>query len=231
MPLTFWDGPHCLCGVCFSLKKLTSYLSLCLSLKSFYNETSRTWASLSHEIRCVSSVARLCSSPNLSCMFAVGILTQACWIPKSKHGTTSCHLLVIPTSHISLETSGWKKENRFLYSKLFRFHIDSFVQSIVSEFVVNTLGIKGRQRWRPLQYKHSGDHHYPTTESQKPNLAAQPHFLGISDLHYNELKCLQAWNHFPEILGKRLNLFSKLLSPKLRICFQLWDGFLRSRTE
>lgn len=123
------------------------------------------------------------------------------------------------------------KENRFLYSKLFRFHIDSFVQSIVSEFVVNTLGIKGRQRWRPLQYKHSGDHHYPTTESQKPNLAAQPHFLGTSDLHYNELKCLQAWNHFPEILGKRLNLFFKLLSPKLRICFQLWDGFLRSRTE
>ena len=41
--LTFWDGPHC--GVCFSLKKSTSYLSLCLSLNSFCDETSRTWAS------------------------------------------------------------------------------------------------------------------------------------------------------------------------------------------
>ena len=27
-----WDGPHSVCGVCFSLNKSTSYLSLCLSL-------------------------------------------------------------------------------------------------------------------------------------------------------------------------------------------------------
>ena len=231
MPLTFWDGPHCLCGV--FLSKETHFLPITLSLTEVFLQWDIKNLSFikSWDQMCELSCETVCSSPNLSCTFAVGILTQACWIPKSKHGTTSCHLLVIPTSHISLETSGWKKENRFLYSKLFRFHIDSFVQSIVSEFVVNTLGIKGRQRWRPLQYKHSGDHHYPTTESQKPNLAAQPHFLGTSDLHYNELKCLQARNHFPEILGKRLNLFSKLLSPKLRICFQLWDGFLRSRTE
>ena len=44
------DGPHsvCVCRVCFSqnLNKSTSYLSLCLSLNSFCNETSRTWALL-----------------------------------------------------------------------------------------------------------------------------------------------------------------------------------------
>ena len=57
--LTFWDGPHSICGVCFSLSKPTSYLSLCLSLNSFYDETSRTWASLSPETRCVISVGRL----------------------------------------------------------------------------------------------------------------------------------------------------------------------------
>ena len=47
------------CGVCFSLNESTSYLSLCLSLNSFCNETSRTWASLSPETRCVISVGRL----------------------------------------------------------------------------------------------------------------------------------------------------------------------------
>ena len=35
-----------LCGVCFSLNKSTSYLSLCLLLNSFCDETSRTWTSL-----------------------------------------------------------------------------------------------------------------------------------------------------------------------------------------
>ena len=41
------------CLVCFSLNlnKSTSYLSFCLSLDSFCNETSRTWASLGPEIR------------------------------------------------------------------------------------------------------------------------------------------------------------------------------------
>ena len=39
------------CGVCFSLNlnKFTSYLSLCLSLNSFCDETSRTWVSLGPE--------------------------------------------------------------------------------------------------------------------------------------------------------------------------------------
>ena len=46
------------CGVCFSLNKSTSYLSLCLSRNSFCDETSRTWASLSPETRCVISVKR-----------------------------------------------------------------------------------------------------------------------------------------------------------------------------
>ena len=36
------DGPHSVCGVSFSMNKSTSYLSLCLSLNSFCNETSRT---------------------------------------------------------------------------------------------------------------------------------------------------------------------------------------------
>ena len=34
---------HTVCGMCFSLNKWTSYLSICLSLTSFCNETSRTW--------------------------------------------------------------------------------------------------------------------------------------------------------------------------------------------
>ena len=42
-----------LCGVCFSLNlnKSISYLSLCRSLNSFWDETSRTWASLGPETR------------------------------------------------------------------------------------------------------------------------------------------------------------------------------------
>ena len=44
---------------CFSLKKPAPYLSFCLSLNSVCNETSRTWASLSPETRCVISVGRL----------------------------------------------------------------------------------------------------------------------------------------------------------------------------
>ena len=41
------------CGVCFSLNlnKSTSYLQLCVSLNSFCNETSRTWASLGPKTR------------------------------------------------------------------------------------------------------------------------------------------------------------------------------------
>ena len=34
---------HTVCGMCFSLNKCTSYLSICLSLTSSCNETSRTW--------------------------------------------------------------------------------------------------------------------------------------------------------------------------------------------
>ena len=43
--LAFWEGPHSVCGVCFSLNKSSSYLSLCLSLNSFCDEISRTQAS------------------------------------------------------------------------------------------------------------------------------------------------------------------------------------------
>ena len=48
--LCLWNG--------FSLNKSTSYLSLCLSLNSFCDEASRTWASLSPETKCVVSVKR-----------------------------------------------------------------------------------------------------------------------------------------------------------------------------
>ena len=52
-PFTLCEGPHSVCGVCFSLNlnKSTSYLSLCLSLNSFCNETSKTWASLGPKTR------------------------------------------------------------------------------------------------------------------------------------------------------------------------------------
>ena len=47
------NGPHSVYGMCFSLNlnRSTSYLSLCLSLNSFCDETSRTWASLAPETR------------------------------------------------------------------------------------------------------------------------------------------------------------------------------------
>ena len=62
---TFWG--HCTCPlwwptIClwsvFLLNKSTSHLSLCLSLNSFCNETSRTWASLGPKTRCVFSIKR-----------------------------------------------------------------------------------------------------------------------------------------------------------------------------
>ena len=76
---------HTVCGVCFSLNKSTSYLSLCLSLNSFCDETSRTWVSLSSETRCVISVGRpwvlagfesghMGSSPSLRCTVSVPVL-------------------------------------------------------------------------------------------------------------------------------------------------------------
>ena len=49
--LALCDGSHSVYGGCFSLilNKPTSHLSLCLSLNSFCDETSRTWASLGPE--------------------------------------------------------------------------------------------------------------------------------------------------------------------------------------
>ena len=61
--LAFWDGPHSV--ECASLKKKketnkqnTSYPSLCFSLNSFCNETSRTWVTLGPKTSCVISVGR-----------------------------------------------------------------------------------------------------------------------------------------------------------------------------
>ena len=79
-----------LCGVCFSLNKTTSYLSLYLSLSPFCDKTSRIWTSSSPEIRCLISVKiplvqvpfwvlarfespHMTSSSNLSCMFHLEI--------------------------------------------------------------------------------------------------------------------------------------------------------------
>ena len=60
-----------LCGVCFSLNKSTSYLSVCFPLNSFCDETSGTWASLSPETRCVCDLSwkTACSRLNLSFSF------------------------------------------------------------------------------------------------------------------------------------------------------------------
>ena len=44
---------HTVCRVNFSLNKPISYLSLCVSLKFFCNETSVTWASVNPETRCM----------------------------------------------------------------------------------------------------------------------------------------------------------------------------------
>ena len=48
---------------CLPLNKFTSYLSLFLSLNSFCDVLSRTWASLSPETKCVISIKRLCIKP------------------------------------------------------------------------------------------------------------------------------------------------------------------------
>ena len=48
--ITLWNDPL--------LNKFTSNLSLCLSLNSFCDETSRTWSSISPETRCVISIIR-----------------------------------------------------------------------------------------------------------------------------------------------------------------------------
>ena len=50
---------HTLPVECFSLNNSTSYLSLCVSLNSFCYETSRIWAWLNPETRCVISVKSL----------------------------------------------------------------------------------------------------------------------------------------------------------------------------
>ena len=63
--LSFWGGPCSICGVCFSLNKFTSYLSLCLSLNSFRDETSITATSLSPETKCVISAKRRGSQSEL----------------------------------------------------------------------------------------------------------------------------------------------------------------------
>ena len=56
--LAFWDWSYSIYGMFISLNKSTSYLSVCLSLNSFCEETSRTWASLSPETRCVILIKR-----------------------------------------------------------------------------------------------------------------------------------------------------------------------------
>ena len=45
------NGSHSVCGMCFSLNKSTSYLSLCLSLNYFCDDTLRNWASLDPETK------------------------------------------------------------------------------------------------------------------------------------------------------------------------------------
>ena len=91
-----------------SLNKCTYYLSLCLPLNFFWDETSRTWTSLSPETRCVTSVKRpptlakfkaqsgvwLGSSPRLRCIASNLPFSQSCECAKSLysylHGFCHC---------------------------------------------------------------------------------------------------------------------------------------------
>ena len=85
--LTLCNGPHSVCGVYFSLNlsKSISYLSLCLSLNSFCDETSRTWASLCPETRYHGFWLGLsCSHVGLSPKQGFGwVWVQATWVQVS----------------------------------------------------------------------------------------------------------------------------------------------------
>ena len=90
--LSFWDGPQFVYGVFFSLNKCTSYLSLCLSLNSFCDETPRTWASLSPETWCVILVTRSWTQ------------VPACILAEleSQHVSSSPNLVGVPVHTVSL---------------------------------------------------------------------------------------------------------------------------------
>ena len=101
-----------LCLWSMFLIKSISYLSLYLTLTSFWEKTSRTWASLSPEIKCVISVGRLgfghvqvpargFKSQSEVCSFTKRGGRQRtfpnhflCTLYKSKHYTTWPHLIL-----------------------------------------------------------------------------------------------------------------------------------------
>ena len=106
-PQCIWGCTHCLpqptlfvCGLCFlllpsemtyslsvecfSLDESTSYLSLCLLLTSFCNETSRTWASLGPETRHSGFWLGLCPSPR-----GLSLKQDFGWVQVLAHGFKS----------------------------------------------------------------------------------------------------------------------------------------------
>ena len=82
-------------GVCFSIYKPASYLSLCLSLNFFCDETWRTKASLSPETGHVISMKRLwVSVPSESCGFTTSPLFFSPQAFGSEHPTLNTHPLL-----------------------------------------------------------------------------------------------------------------------------------------
>ena len=116
------------------LSKSISYLSLCLSLNFFCDETSRTWASLSPEIKCVISVERLgfghvqvlaCGFKSQSevCSFIKRGGRQRtfpnhflCTLYKSKHYTTWPHLILNSSRNDYSFYEGKKTVSETLYN-------------------------------------------------------------------------------------------------------------------
>ena len=83
--LALCNGPHSICGVCLSpnLNKSTSYLSLCLSVNSFWDETSRIWASLGSETRYQRVLAGFKSQAGLILIGLCGCVLGLCYSFKS----------------------------------------------------------------------------------------------------------------------------------------------------
>ena len=103
--LAFWDGLHCVYGVCLSLNKSTSYLSLCLSLNSFCDETSRTWASWSPETSCSTGT----KTPTLTWRMAATCWAQA--LDPRLFRTRRLMIKIPKTPHCYFTTSQWEESH------------------------------------------------------------------------------------------------------------------------
>ena len=105
----FWNGPHCLRSVSLWTNPLFIYHFV--SLNSFCDESSRTWASLSLETRCVILVKRpMGSSSNLSytssCL-GTEMNSNSGFLSESRRGGGK-----ITTSHERMNAYGLKEAKR-----------------------------------------------------------------------------------------------------------------------